>query len=118
MDFVFFDDLENTEIKPGETKTIKLILTKQMTEKGTGIYNTMFEIAKDYNEYAIEDIDSVPGNRAEGEDDISRADIIIGVQTGGSVVNVMIITTTLITLLVALYAIKVYVDKKNKEVIV
>ena len=89
-----------------------------MTEDGTGIYNSMFEISKDYNEYAIEDVDSTPGNKAQAEDDMSRADIIIGVQTGGSVVNVMIITTTLITLLVALYAIKTFVDKKNKEVIV
>ena len=114
----YYNDLENEEIKPGETKTIKLILTKQMTEDGTGIYNNVFEISKDYNEYAIEDIDSTPGNNSQGEDDMSRADIIIGIQTGGSVVNVMIISTTLITLLVALYAIKTYVDKKNKEVIV
>ncbi len=114
----YYNDLGDVEIKPGETKTIKLVLTKQMTEDGTGIYNSMFEIAKDYNEYAIEDVDSTPGNKAQAEDDMSRADIIIGVQTGGSVVNVMIITTTLITLLVALYAIKTFVDKKNKEVIV
>lgn len=114
----YYNDLGDVEIKPGETKTIKLVLTKQMTEDGTGIYNSMFEISKDYNEYAIEDVDSTPGNKAQAEDDMSRADIIIGVQTGGSVVNVMIITTTLITLLVALYAIKTFVDKKNKEVIV
>ena len=112
------NELENTEIKPGETKEIKLILTKHMTENGTGIYNNVFEIAQTYNEYAIEDIDSTPGNNVQGEDDLARADIIIGIQTGGSVVNVMIISTTLITLLVALYAIKIYVDKKNKEVIV
>ena len=112
------NELEDVEIKPGETKTIKLILMKKMTEDDTGIYNNVFEIAQAYNEYAIEDIDSTPGNNVQDEDDMARADIIIGIQTGGSVVNVMIISTTLITLLVALYAIKIHIDKKNKEVIV
>ena len=112
------NELEDVEIKPGETKTLKLLLTKKMTEEGTGIFNNNVEIAQAYNEYAIEDIDSVPGNNKQDEDDMSRADIIIGIQTGGSVVNVMIISTTLITLLVALYAIKIHIDKKNKEVIV
>ena len=114
----YTQELENVLINPGETKTITLVLTKQMTEENTGISNNIFEIAQSYNEYAIADIDSTEANGAQGEDDMSRADIIIGVQTGGSLINIMIISTTLITLLITLYVIKLHIDKKNKEVIV
>ena len=115
---VYNTELSDTIINPGEIKTIKLVLTKQMNENTTGLISNTFEIDKDYNEYAISDIDSTPGNQAEGEDDMSRADIIIGIQTGGSLINVMIISTTLITLLIALYVVKLQIDKRNKEVIV
>ena len=108
------DDL----IQPGETRDIKLVLTKQMTDTSTGIINNTFEIAQTYNQYAIDDIDSVPGNQAQDEDDLSKADVIIGIQTGGSMINVMIISATLITVLIALYVIKIQIDKGNKEVIV
>lgn len=114
----YTQELEDVLIQPGETKVLKLVLTKQMTEDGTGIINNSFEIDQTYNEYAISDIDSTPGNKAQDEDDMSRADIILGIQTGGSLINVMIISTTLITLLIALYVVKVQIDKKNKEVIV
>ncbi len=116
--YAYNEELANTLIEPGETKTIRLVLTKQMNENSTGLINNTFEIAKTYNEYAISDIDSVENNQADGEDDMSRADVLIGVQTGGNVINVMIISTTLITLLIALYVIKIQVDKRNKEVIV
>ena len=109
-------ELEDVLIQPGESKTVTLVLTKQMTEDGTGIINNTFEIEQTYNEYAISDIDSTEGNRAQGEDDMSTADI--GIQTGGSLINVMIISTTLITLLIALYVVKIQIDKRNKGVIV
>ena len=110
--YVYTDQLESELIQPGETKQITLILTKHMTENSTGLISNTFEIAKAYNEYAIEDIDSTTGNKAEAEDDMSRVDIIIGIQTGGNIINVM-----LITLLITLYVIKIHVDRKNKEVI-
>ena len=116
--YLYTDELEGTIINPGETKTLTLVLTKQMTEESTGLISNTFEIAKSYNEYAIEDIDSTTANKAEGEDDMARADIILGIQTGGSVINIMLISATLITLLIALYVIKIHVDRKNKEVIV
>ena len=114
----YTNELEDVLIQPGETKEVKIILTKKMTEDGTGIVNNIFEIAQTYNEYAIADIDSVEGNRAEGEDDMSSSDMIIGIQTGGGLINIMLISTTLITLLIALYVIKIQVDKKTKEGIV
>lgn len=114
----YTNQLEDVLLQPGDTKEIKLILTKKMTEDGTGIINNTFEIAEDYNQYAISDIDSTPGNQAQDEDDLSKADVIIGVQTGGSMINLMIISTTLIVLLITLYVIKIQIDRKNKGVIV
>ena len=114
---IYTDELQDTLLQPGENRTITLVLTKQMKEDNTGLINNIFEIDKSYNDYAIEDIDSMAGNRAEGEDDMSNADVIIGIQTGGNVINVMLISATLITLLIALYAIKVFNDRRSKEVI-
>lgn len=114
----YTNQLEDVLLQPGDTKEIKLILTKKMTENGTGIINNTFEIAEDYNQYAISDVDSTPGNQAQDEDDLSKADLIIGVQTGGSMINLMIISTTLIVLLITLYVIKIQIDRKNKGVIV
>ena len=111
-------ELENVLIQPGETKTITLILTKQMTEDGTGLVNNTFEIESTFNEYAIADIDSTEGNHADGEDDMSSVDVIIGIKTGKTMINVMLIVTTLITLLVVFYVIKLHSDNKSKEVIV
>ena len=114
----YTNQLEDVLLQPGDTKEIKLILTKKMTENGTGIINNTFEIAEDYNQYAISDVDSTPGNQAQDEDDLSKADLIIGIQTGGSMINLMIISTTLIVLLITLYVIKIQIDRKNKGVIV
>ena len=114
----YTNQLEDILLQPGDTKEIKLILTKKMTENGTGIINNTFEIAEDYNQYAISDVDSTPNNQAQDEDDLSKADLIIGVQTGGSMINLMIISTTLIVLLITLYVIKIQIDRKNKGVIV
>ena len=42
--------LADVELKPGETREIKLVLTKQMTEENTGLVNNVAEIAEDYNQ--------------------------------------------------------------------
>lgn len=113
----YTEKLEKELINPGETKTIKLILIKQMTENNTGMVNNTFEIAKSYNEYAIEDVDSIAGNKAQGEDDMSIADTIIGVQTGMGILWTTITTSVLIILLLVFYMIKIYFDFKNRKIV-
>jgi len=76
--------LENVEIKPGEEKELKLILTKTMTNDNTGLINNRAEIYQDYNKYGDSDVDSTPNNQVQGEDDMSSVDVIIGISTGGS----------------------------------
>ena len=75
--------LENEEIKPGQSKTIKLILTKTMTSGNTGLTNNTAEIYEYYNEAAI--ASSNKGN------EISSADVIITIRTGSPVIYISII---------------------------
>ena len=105
---IYTNALENEIINPGEGKSIKLVLFKQMTEENTGIVSNSAEIAETFNENGAEDIDSIPGNGADNEDDLGTADIVISVETGGSLVSGAIFVVFAIVALVG-----VYIFKKN-----
>lgn len=114
---LYTESLANTEINAGQAASIKLILVKQMTEANAEILTNTAEIAESYNESAIPDVDSVAGNGIATEDDLGSADVIVSVYTGGGMINVMVLLTTLITLFIALYVIKLRIDRNNKGVI-
>ena len=108
---LYTKSLENVRIEPGETKEVKLVLTKTMTSNNVGLINNRAEIAGSYNEYGKLDIDSTENNQANGEDDIGSADVIIGVSTGLKTA----IYTILIIINISLIACTIYlVFKKNK----
>lgn len=86
----------DTELAPGESKTIKLVLTKQVTEENTGIVNNLAEICEDYNIYGISDINSTPGNKAQGENDLGSADVAVLIKTGEQLIYVSVIITTIL----------------------
>ncbi len=88
--------LADTELKAGESKTIKLVLTKQLTEKNTGLVNNLAEIYEDYNIYGISDNNSTPANKAQGENDLGLADVFMGVKTGEVFIYVSVIITTIL----------------------
>ncbi len=77
------NELSNQIIEPTESKTVTLTLIKKMTSNNTGTIINMAEIAKASNSIALQDIDSTPGNKVQGEDDISTAEIIVSIRTGG-----------------------------------
>lgn len=112
---IYSKSLENEVINPGETKEIKLVLTKQMNANNTGIVNNTAEIKESYNEQGLEDRDSTPGNKAQGEDDIGLADTIISVKTGGPAFYIMLGIVILVILSVGIYFIKTKL-LKSKEV--
>lgn len=97
--------LANTIINPGESKTVTLVLTKNMNENGNGIYSNTAEIAEDYNEYGQADTDSTPGNNKEGEDDQSSANVILGLRTGGPVTYITLTISIMAIICVAAYEI-------------
>lgn len=109
---LYNDSLKNKEIKAGETKEIKLILTKKMTESNTGLTNNTAEISKAYNNKGIADIDSTPMNNKK-EDDLGSADIIIGVKTGAIISYVSLTITTLVLLAVGAYLINKKILNKD-----
>ena len=88
--------LANRELKTGESATLKLVLTKQMTTENTGLVNNLAEVYEDYNIYGISDTNSVPANKAQGENDLGLADIAILIKTGESFIYVSVIITTIL----------------------
>ena len=54
------------------------------------------KIYEDYNTYGISDINSTPGNKAQGENDLSAADMIVSVKTGEVLVYISVIIVTII----------------------
>lgn len=100
--------LSNTVIKPNETKTLTLTLMKQMSTENTGMSVNIAEIAVAKNELSIADEDSTPGNRKDGEDDISKAELLISVKTGIVVISVSI------SIVLALMIIAYVIYRKRK----
>lgn len=111
---LYSSSLANTKIEPGETKELKLILTKTMTESNTGLIGNTAEIAEAYNTSGVNDIDSTPLNKMQKEDDIGQADVIIGIKTGAAISYIIITLTIIMTLGIGAYL----VSKKvlNKEI--
>jgi len=95
---VYNTSLENTIIKPGESKELTLVLVKQITEDSIGVLNNTAEIYEAYNEQGLKDIDSTPANKVETEDDMSKADIVIGIVTGEKIVIYIILPLVVISL--------------------
>jgi hypothetical protein len=85
--YIYNSSLANTKIEPGETKEVKLILTKTMTNSNTGLINNKAEIDDSYNTLGIAESD---------KEDTGSADIIIGVKTGAAVSYVMLTFTIII----------------------
>ena len=93
--------LENKIINPGETKTLTLTLIKNMNENSTGTAINTAEIAKVSNKQSIADKDSVPGNKATGEDDISSAELIVSIRTGaGAIIGIIILTIAVLLFII------------------
>lgn len=111
-DTLYTASLANEKIKPGETKTVTLTLTKTMTENNTGLVANTAEIAEDYNELGIADSNSTPGNRAKGENDFGLAEVAISIRTGAVLYTSIGIAITIILVVAA-----VVILKNKKEAI-
>ncbi len=88
--------LADKELVAGQSQEVKLVLTKQMTTENTGNVSNTAEIADDFNVYGVSDKNSTPANKAQGEDDISTADIILTVKTGETLIYVSAIIIALL----------------------
>lgn len=85
-DYLYNSAFEDKEIKPGEEKEVKLILTKTMTESNTGLISNIAEV-----------LDSDSKEMDEKEENKSQANVIIGIKTGGVISCLLIMISVLIT---------------------
>ncbi len=97
--------LAGQTIKTGESKYIKLYLTKTLSGNSVGRITNEAEILKSSNKQGIADTDSVSGNKKE--DDYSEAVLIISIKTGA-----LLYASIIILILVALITLKILIDKK------
>lgn len=105
--------LANTIINPGETKSVKLVLTRKMTGENVGLVHNVAEISKDYNEQGLKDGNSTPANKKDGEDDMSSADVLLSMGTGKEVASFIGITAGVLAIVaLAVYLIKKYIIVK------
>lgn len=109
---LYNSSLANEKIAAGESKELTLVLTKSMTENNTGLVNNTAEIAEAYNELGLADSNSTPGNKTQGENDMSSADVIISIKTGE---KIFYITLIAVITLVILSAIAVPIVRKVKK---
>ena len=100
--------LSNEIIKPGESKTLTLTLMKNMTQNNTGTTINTAEINMASNNYSMQDIDSTPGNKVDGEDDMSTAEVIISIRTGTELIYI-----TLIGIIIAAIGAGIYFINKK-----
>ena len=106
-------ELADEKINPGESKEVKLVVTKTMTEANTGLVNNTAEIYEDFNEYALEDINSVAGNKEEKENDINTADVIITISTGSPILYIGIVIGSMLILGLGIYLINKKIIKRK-----
>ena len=110
---LYNSSLANEKIAPGETKTLTLVLTKQMTENNLGRIGNTAEILESYNEQGITEKDSIAGNNVQGEDDLGSADVIFSIKTGEIVATVVIIITSIVVLAGIAIIITRYIYKRK-----
>ncbi len=112
-DDLYCTSLANEEIKPGESKEVKLTVVKQMTENNTGLVNNTAEIVSSYNELGLSDINSTEGNKVKGENDMGSADLIISIRTGQTIMAISLVIVTIFILGIAIFLLKRFIITKD-----
>lgn len=109
-DELYTSSLSNEAIAPGESKTITLTLVKSMSENNLGRINNRAEIAEDYNDLGLKDVNSTPGNQEAGENDMGSADTILSIRTGG-----VVYISIAVVAIVILSTIGIVIYRKNRK---
>ena len=107
---LYTEELKDIMLEPGESKQVKLVLTKAMTSNSTGTFTNAAEIYEDKNDFGLVDTNSTPANKEQKENDYSTAELIISTATGSPMMYIGIIITSMLILGGGIYLI-------NKKVI-
>ena len=103
--------LTGSIIQPGESVEVEVVLRWINGANNLGAKTNIAEISEDYNTENVEDRDSTPDNKKEGEDDIDDATVLLSVNQGGGIPSLYInlIITFLSIILVGAILIKKFV---------
>lgn len=112
---LYTTSLADVEIKPGESKQFKLVLSRTMTGENTGLLANTAEIAEDYNIYGVSDTDSTPANKSQNEDDFGRANALLSIKTGEAFIYISVIITTILLVGIAIFIVVLKVKTKLKK---
>ncbi len=104
--------LKDTTLKPGESKELRLVLIRKMTDENTGLVHNCVEIAEAVNSKGIADVDSTANNRLD-EDDLSYADSIIGISTGLSIGVLPIVLVGIVVLILIGFVVWKIIDERR-----
>lgn len=111
--YLHYMPLEPQAIEPEKTQTVKLVLTKLLKSNSTGTIDNVAEIEESSNLQGIVESDSIAGNKAIKEDDISTASLIVSIATGSPVIYIGIVIASMIILGLGIYIINKKVLKVN-----
>ena len=100
-------------IKPGESKVVKLYLTRKLSSDSIGTLTNKAEIIRSISINGNLDIDSVNGNKVQNEDDYSYAELIIGVKTGATIYSSIIILMLIVIMVLRLLISKKLINIKK-----
>ena len=107
---LYTEELKDIMLEPGESKQVKLVLTKAMTSNSTGTFTNAAEIYEDKNDFGLVDTNSTPANQEQKENDYSTAELLISTATGSPMMYIGIIIASMLILGGGIYLI-------NKKVI-
>ena len=93
-------------LNPGETAELTIVLTKQMTNQDGGTIKNTVELYETSNNENVEDINSIPGDKLEGQNDMSTVEVIIAVKTGTIILYITLATTVIAIIGLGFYKIK------------
>ena len=113
--YLYTKQLSDQIINPGETKQINLVLVKRTRANDLGTISNTAEIGKDDNNLSIQDKDSTAGNRVNGEDDMSTAEVIVSIRTGTIVMYTSLIFIILAIIITGIYFINKKVLVKDED---
>ena len=86
-DTLYNTSLSNEKIKPGESREVKLIVIKQMTENNAGLIHNTAEIVESYNELGLKD---------DNVNNANSADLTLSIKTGQVVTAITLVLSTII----------------------
>lgn len=99
------ESIAEEAIKPGESKSVTLVLTRTLQSNSTGVIDNIAEIGESTNLEGIAEYDSTVGNNQAGEDDISIASLLVSIATGSPIMYIGIAIASMLVLGAGIYLI-------------